>query len=204
MKVIRTFAVLPMLAVIAASPPADPSFDAATALSRDLSVQFQQELGGALQSAIKAQGTAGAVTACATIAPEVAARLSAESGASVRRTALRNRNPLAAPDDYERTIMAALASVPAGQRAESAGWTGIGDSRRFRYLRAIPTAPLCLSCHGSAIAPDVATAIAAAYPADKATGFATGDMRGAFSISWTADALKTALTRTAAKGSIYP
>jgi hypothetical protein len=193
-----------MLAMVAASPADEPSLDAATALSRDVSVQFQQQLGSALQSAIKAQGTAGAVTACATIAPDVAARLSAESGATVRRTAIRYRNPLAAPDDYERTIMAALASAPAGQMVESAGWTGTGDTRRFRYLRAIPTAPLCLSCHGSTIAPDVAAAIAAAYPNDKATGFASGTMRGAFSISWTPDTLAAALANRRERAGAEP
>jgi len=188
--------VLALLATVAAGPPADTttvtSDDTAIALSRALAAQFQQELGGALQSAIKTQGTAGAVTACATIAPEVADRLSAQSGASVRRTALRNRNPLAVPDAHENAVMTALAAAPidaAGKPAETAGWTGLGPEQRFRYIRAIPTAEMCLSCHGTNIAPDVVAAIAATYPDDKATGFAPGSMRGAFSISWTPEAL---------------
>jgi hypothetical protein len=187
---------LVLLATVAAAPPADTttvtSDDTAIALSRALAAQFQQELGGALQSAIKTQGNAGAVTACATIAPEVADRLSAQSGASVRRTALRNRNPLAVPDAHERAAMTALASAPldsAGKPAETASWTGLGPEQRFRYIRAIPTAEMCLSCHGTNIAPDVAAAIVATYPDDKATGFAPGSMRGAFSISWTPEAL---------------
>jgi hypothetical protein len=199
MKIWRILILIPALGTGAAMPAADPSDAAAMALSRALASQFQQELGGALQSAIKSQGTAGAVTACATIAPEVASRISAQSGASVRRTALRNRSPLAVPDAHERTVMTMLATAPAnaeGTPAEAGGWTGAGVERRFRYLRAIPTAPMCLSCHGSTIAPDVAKAIAATYPDDAATGFAPGAMRGAFSISWTPAALAAALTKT--------
>jgi hypothetical protein len=187
-----------LLTTAAAAPPLASPDDAAMAASRALATQFQQELGGALQTALKIGGAAGAVTACATIAPEVADRLAAQSGASVRRTALRRRNPLAVPDAYERSAMTELAAAPVdstGKPAEVAGWTGSGPDRRFRYVRAIPTGGMCLSCHGKAIAPDVAAAIAAAYPGDTATGFAAGEMRGAFSISWTADALAA---RTAA------
>lgn len=195
----RVLVLLPVLGSVAAMPAPDPADAAATALSRALANQFQQELVGALQGAISTQGTAGAVGACTTIAPEVASRISAQSGATVRRTALRNRNPLAVPDRHERTVMTRLASAPTdvqGRPVEDAGWTGTGVDRRFRYLRAIPTAPMCLSCHGSNIAPDVAAAIAAAYPDDTATGFAPGAMRGAFSISWTPKTLAAALANT--------
>jgi hypothetical protein len=59
-------------------------------------------------------------------------------------------------------------------------------------MRAIPTAPVCTTCHGATVAPDVAAAIAARYPEDRATGFSPGDLRGAFSIAWTGKALATA------------
>jgi hypothetical protein len=198
MNIWRILILLPVLGTVAAMPLPDSSDAAATALSRALASQFQQELGGALQSAIKSQGTAGAVSACAMIAPEVASRISAQSGAGVRRTALRSRNPLAVPDAHERTVMTRLVTAPVnaeGTPAEAGGWTGTGVERRFRYLRAIPTAPMCLSCHGSNIAPDVAAAIATTYPDDAATGFAPGAMRGAFSISWTPAALAAALAK---------
>jgi hypothetical protein len=197
MKIVRMLAVLPLLGLAGAAPaPADAG---AAALSRALALRFQQELGGALQGAIQTQGTAGAVTACTSIAPAVAARMSSESGASVRRTALRNRNPAAAPDAHERATMAVLAVAPvgsSGQLAESSGWTGSGADRQYRYMRAILTAPMCLSCHGKAISPDVAKAIAGAYPGDTATGFMPGEMRGAFSISWTPQALADALAKS--------
>lgn len=198
MNIWRTLTLIPLLGTLAAAPPPDVADAAATQLARTLASQFQQELGGALADAIKTQGTAGAVRMCAIIAPEVASRISKQSGATVRRTALLSRNPLAVPDAHERIVMKNLAAAPldsAGKPAEVAGWTGTGSALQFRYIRAIPTAPMCVSCHGTDIAPDVAAAIATAYPADKATGFAPGTMRGAFSISWTPNALAKALAQ---------
>jgi hypothetical protein len=196
MTIWRLMAALPLLAAgaVPARTAETPVADA-TALSRDLANQFQQELGGALASAIEAGGAASAVGVCATIAPAVAQRLSAESGAQVRRTSLGARNALAMPDAHEARVMRAMAEAPLGadgKPVEAAGWTGPAAERRFRYVRAIPTAPMCLSCHGTSIAPDVAAQIRAAYPGDRATGFAAGQMRGAFSISWSPSALAAA------------
>jgi hypothetical protein len=56
-------------------------------------------------------------------------------------------------------------------------------------MRAIPTDALCLTCHGATLAPELAAAIARDYPADAATGFAQGQLRGAFSVIWPAAAV---------------
>jgi hypothetical protein len=55
------------------------------------------------------------------------------------------------------------------------------------YMRAIPMEALCTTCHGATLAPDVAAAIARAYPGDQATGFTPGELRGAFSVVWPAN-----------------
>lgn len=52
----------------------------------------------------------------------------------------------------------------------------------FRYMKAIPTKGLCLTCHGEALTEPVKATLAELYPEDKATGFKVGDIRGAFSI----------------------
>jgi hypothetical protein len=159
--------------------------------SRALADRFQGELMTALQAAIAEKGVAGAVGACTVVAPEIASRLSAESGAVVRRTAIRARNPAAKPDAHEAAVLEDLAKAPMadGRPREVAGWVGADDAEQFRYMRAIPTGPVCVACHGKTIAPDVAAAIAKAYPDDKATGFAVGELRGAFSIRWDKAAL---------------
>lgn len=169
-----------------AALPAPPAAEGAAdrlAASRALADRFQAELQQALAAAIAADGVAGAVTACAQIAPALAEGLSEESGATVRRTALRVRNPAAAPDAFERAALERLAAAPLDAEGRPAEVMAV-DGGRFRYLRAIPTRGLCLQCHGEAIAPEVKAAIAAAYPADRATGFREGELRGAFSIAW--------------------
>ena len=57
------------------------------------------------------------------------------------------------------------------------------DGKTFRFMKAIPTAEVCLACHGSDITPEVAAAIDERYPDDMARGYSLGDVRGAFSLS---------------------
>ncbi|MGE4411473.1 MAG: DUF3365 domain-containing protein [Sphingobium sp.] len=163
----------------------------AEARSRDLADRFQKQLFAALTAALEQEGPAGAVGVCAEMAPAIAAQLSEESGAVVRRTALKPRNPSAAPDYREQQVMEGWASSsPMGADGKPVSWTGWSDDGSFRYMRAIPTMPMCLVCHGEAVAPDVAAAIHAHYPGDRATGFRAGEMRGAFSIRWDKVALR--------------
>ncbi|MCG8378604.1 MAG: DUF3365 domain-containing protein [Proteobacteria bacterium] len=52
----------------------------------------------------------------------------------------------------------------------------------FRYMKAIPTKGLCLTCHGENIDRSLKKSISKLYPNDLATGFKAGDIRGAFTI----------------------
>ena len=116
--------------------------------------------------------------------------LSRESGAVVSRTALRVRNPANAPDDLQRAILEQFADDLAAGRTEmpleAAVEINRGGKIEHRYMRAIPMDAMCLACHGQQLAPEVASAIAKAYPADQATGFEQGQLRGAFSVIWPA------------------
>jgi hypothetical protein len=161
--------------------------------SRALVAQLGGELKGELTRAIEQGGPVAAIGVCKERAPAIAARLSQQSGARVRRTALRVRNPGNAPDDLERTVLEQfaeqIAATPAGAAAgppeavfEIKGPGGI----ERRYLRAIPTDALCLTCHGPSLSPELAAAIRRDYPQDAATGFVQGQLRGAFSVSWPA------------------
>ncbi len=57
---------------------------------------------------------------------------------------------------------------------------------RSGYTEPILVQPLCLVCHGEALAPDVAARIEALYPQDEATGFRAGDLRGVFWVEYPA------------------
>ena len=58
------------------------------------------------------------------------------------------------------------------------------DDGRHGYVEPIMMQPLCLTCHGQELQPDVAAKLAQLYPEDQATGFADGDFRGVFWVEY--------------------
>jgi hypothetical protein len=163
--------------------------DARMQESRELTRQFQQRLKTELEAAIAQGGPVGAIAVCREKAPAIAAELSAASGASVSRTALRVRNPANAPQPWQREAMERFEQrMAAGEPVDKLELFETPDGQGARYMKAIPTGPLCLTCHGSNLAADVQSALRSMYPEDAATGFAVGDLRGAFSVVWPAEA----------------
>lgn len=180
MKPAGTFFVLALVfSAATAAPPADP-----LAEGRAIAGSFGGELKAALQSAMAEGGPLAAIHVCHDRAPAIAASASASSDADVGRTALRIRNPANAPDAQERATLEAFAR----QLAENPGTVpesvDVLPDGRVRYMRAIVTEGVCLTCHGPALSPEVAAAIDARYPEDRAKGFEAGDLRGAFTITW--------------------
>ena len=156
--------------------------------SQVLASQLGTELKGELGKALAAGGPVAAISVCRTKAPAIAARLSQESGAIVSRTALRVRNPANAPDSVQRTVLEQFASELASGKftppLEAVFEINSGGRIERRFLRAIPMEAVCSTCHGTQLAPDLAAAIARDYPADQATGFEPGQLRGAISVLW--------------------
>lgn len=175
---------------LAASATAGESVPEWLTRSRAMSAELGTALKSELTAALAQSGPSGAIEVCRVRAPEIAARLSRESGAKVSRTALRVRNPANAPDDLQRAVLeqfaADLASGQIEPPLEAAVEINRGGRIERRYMRAIPTDALCLTCHGTELAPEVRAAIARAYPDDQATGFSAGQLRGAFSVIWPA------------------
>lgn len=156
------------------------------ARSRAIAGDFQQQLGGQLKSAMAEGGPVAAIEVCADVAPEIAANASRESRAVVGRTALRVRNPDNAPDADAEQVLHAFAERVAAGESMPVEYLGTAPDGGTRYMQAIVLKPLCATCHGASLAPAVAEAIAARYPEDQATGFAVGELRGAFLIDWPA------------------
>lgn len=178
--------------LFAVEPVATPEW---VGRSRELVAQLGGELKGELTRAIEQGGPVAAIAVCRDRAPAIAARLSGQSGARVSRTALRVRNPANAPDDLQRAVLEQfaeqMAAMPAGAAAAAGPPEAVFEIKgaqgtERRYMRAIPTDALCLTCHGATLAPELAAAIERDYPADAATGFALGQLRGAFSVIWPA------------------
>ena len=155
--------------------------------SRDLVIDFQGSLKGELQAAIKDGGPSNAISVCSVRAPQIASDLSDPDGWSVGRTSHRTRNPDNAPDDWEAKVLEEFRQrAMAGEgleRMEKAELMKSDEGHLYRYMKAIPVGKVCLTCHGSNVAPALKAQIKAYYPEDQATGFELGELRGAFTIT---------------------
>ncbi len=141
-----------------------------------------------LTEEIGKSGPEGAILVCREKAPQLAKAASDETGWSIRRVSLKNRNPRAVPDAWERAALldfdrrAAAGESPATlEKAEIVVENG---TQSYRYMRALPTQPLCLNCHGlpEQLTPAVKERLKALYPDDKAVGYRPGEIRGAMTI----------------------
>lgn len=154
--------------------------------SRAIVDEFQRELGGELRMAMAAGGPVNAIGVCSERAPAIAAGASAASGAEVGRTALRVRNPDNAPDAEAAAVLREFQEKLSADAELPLEHVETQDDGGLRYMRAIVLEPLCASCHGTTLAPEVEEAVAERYPQDRATDFEVGDLRGAFLIDWPA------------------
>jgi len=153
--------------------------------SRQLIKSLADELKSTLQSSMKKDGPVKSIEVCQVQAPLIANRLSAEN-ISVSRTSLKTRNSGNQSDEWERSVLIEFEKrKKQGEPLQSMDFfevSNVDGNQVFRYMKAIPTAEVCLKCHGSDIAPPLAEKIQSLYPDDKATGFSKGDIRGAFSV----------------------
>lgn len=186
MKRLPILVAIILLGTLGSATRAADDVDADVAKSRELVQAFVKNLKAELQQAMKAGGPTNAIGVCQQVAPKIAAEQSEEGDWDIGRTALRLRNPANAPDPWERATLeqfearnAAGEDVKTMERHETISENG---AVTFRYMKAIPTAELCTNCHGADLAPEVKVKLAELYPDDQATGFAVGDIRGAFTL----------------------
>ena len=182
---------LPALLAGCASGPTAEEQAAMVGDARKASAALIQKLGGELKTAISEKGPENAISVCKERAPQIAAEVSKTFNFDVRRVSPKNRNPAGAPDAWEREAQAGLEKrLAAGEKPETLDtWQVVRTpaGKQFRYAKALPVQPLCLTCHGDAAAiPDgVKARLAAEYPLDKATGYAPGMVRGIVTIKRT-------------------
>jgi len=178
-------ALLTPATVLAADPATDPAWvqdarSVATAIPPKLLAVMTQEMDKG--------GPEAAIPVCSEKAPQMAKAASERTGWGIRRVTLRERNPKAVPDAWERAALedfdrrAAAGEKPATlERAEQ---VTVDGQPVQRYIRALPVGAICLSCHGDAasFSPSVQAKLQAHYPNDKATGYSLGQLRGAITL----------------------
>ncbi len=172
---------------LAALPAAAEEF-ALLQEARTVASSIPPRLVGVLQQEIEKGGVEGAIGVCREKAPQMAKEASDKTGWQIRRVSLKNRNPKAVPDAWEAAVLqdfdrrAAAGEDP--RQLERGEMVSDNGGYSYRYMKALPTQQLCLSCHGGPndIAPAVKARLAELYPADKATGYSLNQIRGAMTI----------------------
>jgi hypothetical protein len=163
--------------------PSEQEIAQARERAEEAAARLMEALFGELTNALKAGPPEEALDICAKRAQELTRAIQRETGVSVRRTSLKTRNPLNAPDAYERRWLEQAAADPAIRAHSEVVEAGDRGGYQLRYLRPIRLAALCTQCHGEELKPAVRDAVERQYPSDQATGYKPGDLRGAVSVS---------------------
>lgn len=181
--------ILWMIAASAALAPVAASAQGAAAASRARTpiARAVEEIEAidALRSSLARTFAAGGVAATDSTFAQVckpvkgeSMRVAKETGWSIAQLAERNRNP-------DNTLDAEALRV-FRQMQRDAGLVGVTRRTTYkgaagtRYMRRVTVETSCLSCHG---ARDKRPAfVVKNYPADRAFGFAAGDLRGIYSV----------------------
>jgi hypothetical protein len=155
------------------------------ARGNEMADKAQQTLMSALTKAIAEQGAEKAIDFCSLHALPILDSIGGEY--KISRISARNRNPNNAPKTpTDIKILQDYLEAARDKKELRPHLTETNEENIKVFYRPILLAmPTCLQCHGDKtkdISPAVAKAIAAKYPNDLATGFALGDLRGAWRI----------------------
>lgn len=156
-------------------PDANQAESAALARAHSAAQTLGQRLRERLTSTLAASGPLAAVEVCAHEAPSLRESVEKEYGVRVGRASLKLRNPQdSAPswvDDWLRAQQVKQQPRPINRVR----------SGTAQVLMPIMIEPLCLTCHGDpeAMPQELRDAIHKHYPHDQATGYHSGDVRGA-------------------------
>jgi len=156
--------------------------------ARTVAASIPPKLMAVLQDEIAKGGPEGAIGVCREKAPKMAQQTAEKTGWNIRRVSLKNRNPKAVPDAWERAALLDFDQRNAAGESpgllEKGEIVAEGDAKAYRYISAIPTQKLCSSCHGKPedMSEAVRAKLSELYPEDKATGYGSGEIRGALSI----------------------
>ena len=155
--------------------------------SRTVVKQFGGELKKELLASLKEGGPVNAISVCNQKAPAIAEELSRERGWTITRTSLKPRNPRNAPNTWEQRTLELFAERKASGEdpgsMENYQVMTVDGKQVFRYMKAIPVAEPCLTCHGQQVSPYLKSRLQELYPEDRAIDFSVGEIIGAFSIS---------------------
>ncbi len=156
----------------------------AMAKAKEMTQALAGQLKGELEAAMKASGPVAAIEVCQQRAPVIAQDISKQFSATIYRTSLKPRAMM--PNAQEIAMLEAFNERQAkGEDVMQMVAKQVIDSpegKQLHFMKALGTAPVCLTCHGTDIKPEVQARLSSLYPNDKATGYQAGQVRGAVSV----------------------
>ena len=181
---------VPAVAILLALPvfPAIAEEAPWVADARNIATSMPPKMMEVLKEETKKAGPANATVVCREKAPVMSKAVSEQSGWNIRRVSLRQRNPKAVPDAWERAVLEDFdrraAAGEDGAKMEKSELVVDGGKTVQRYMKALPTQALCMTCHGApdTLDADLTEQLRKLYPDDKAVGYRPGDIRGAITM----------------------
>lgn len=156
--------------------------------ARNIATSMPPKMIDVLKEETRKGGPGNATAVCREKAPVMQKAVSDQSGWEIRRVSLRVRNPKSVPDDWERAVLEEFdrraAAGESGATMEKSAVVVEGGKSVQRYMKALPTQALCMTCHGApeTLDADLAEQLRKLYPDDKAVGYRPGDIRGAITM----------------------
>lgn len=153
--------------------------------SRIAAKDFAMSLRARLQSGLQ-QGPVEAIEICHREAFDIAAEVGAKHERRVSRSSSRVRNPNNSADELDQKIIASFQDrLAAGESAANIEFIEDHGVAGKIFAKPLMMDAVCLMCHGDSVPPEVSAAIKSLYPADEATGFKLGELRGILRVDQT-------------------
>lgn len=178
---------LAALMLTACAPMPEQPAPADIQAARQAAVAFDQQLRREITARLERNEDPVAVyMSYADHAPGWGREISNRFGLDFSRTALGVRNPANAPDAWESEQLAAFSFLMDSgldpDTFENAEIVQEGEETVFRWIQPVRMMDTCLVCHGENIDPRIKLLLAQEYPLDEASGYAEGQIGGAFSV----------------------
>ncbi len=150
-----------------------------------VAVSFES-LSGHLKAAASEGGIENAIDYCNINALPLTDSLSRSFDVDIKRTSAQLRNPANSPDSLEAYMLDLYQQI-LKMKKPMVGKALLTKNNEVRYFAPIMVKAQCLNCHGTVgqqVSDSTYSLIQARYPADAATGYNEGQLRGLWSINF--------------------
>lgn len=171
------------------SPKGDSPEAALKLRAATIAKEAFSELSSNLQAAITRTGLNDALPYCSDRAIPITKGVAAKNGVGLSRVTHKARNPANKATDAELALMQQFQADLVAKRTPTPTVVTNASQAVSVYVPIVISNPLCLMCHGKPgkeVSAELQSTIRRLYPDDQATGFALGDLRGAWRVDFPA------------------